>query len=227
MSINCIVIDDTPLAIEKLEGFIKQIPLLNVLKSFNSGIEAISFMKTNTVDLVFLDIQMEQFSGLQFLESLLYHPQIIIVSAYSQYAVDGFNYSVTDYLLKPYSFERFLKAIEKVQNDLGFKSQKDYMFVKTEYRMERINFSDILYIEGQGAYLRIITHKSKIMTLQNFRNMESLLPSDNFKRVHKSYLVALNKIDNIERNIIKIGEQRIPIGLSYREKLNKELRLNE
>jgi DNA-binding LytR/AlgR family response regulator len=227
MSINCIVIDDTPLAIEKLEGFIKQIPLLNLLKSFNSGIEAISFMKTNTVDLVFLDIQMEQFSGLQFLESLLYHPQIIIVSAYSQYAVDGFNYSVTDYLLKPYSFERFLKAIEKVQNDLGFKSQKDYMFVKTEYRMERINFSDILYIEGQGAYLRIITHKSKIMTLQNFRNMESLLPSDNFKRVHKSYLVALNKIDNIERNIIKIGEQRIPIGLSYREKLNKELRLNE
>jgi len=158
---------------------------------------------------------------------LLYHPQIIIVSAYSQYAVDGFNYSVTDYLLKPYSFERFLKAIEKVQNDLGFKSQKDYMFVKTEYRMERINFSDILYIEGQGAYLRIITHKSKIMTLQNFRNMESLLPSDNFKRVHKSYLVALNKIDNIERNIIKIGEQRIPIGLSYREKLNKELRLND
>lgn len=227
MSINCIVVDDTPLAVEKLEGFIKQIPLLNHSKSFNSGIEAISFMKTNPVDLVFLDIQMEQFSGLQFLESLQNRPKIIIVSAYSQYAVNGFDYSVADYLLKPFSFERFLKAIDKVQNDLGIKQQKDYMFVKTEYRMERINFSDILYIEGQGAYLRIITQKAKIMTLLNFQSMESLLPSDNFIRVHKSFIVAMNKIENIERNIIKIEDQRIPIGLSYRDRLNKELKIRE
>lgn len=226
MSINCIIVDDTPLAVEKLEGFIKQIPLLNLLKSFNSGIEAISFLKSNSVDLVFLDIQMEQFSGLQFLDSLQNHPQIIIVSAYSQYAVQGFDYSVTDYLLKPYSFERFLKAIDKVQDDLGIKFPKDYMFVKTEYRMERINFSDILYIEGQGAYLRIVTLKAKIMTLLNFQNMESLLPLDNFIRVHKSFIVAMNKIENIERNIIKIGEQRIPIGLSYRDRFNRELKLN-
>ena len=226
MIINCIVIDDTPLAVEKLEGFINQIPQLNLLKSFNSGIEAISFMKINSVDLVFLDIQMEQFSGLQFLESLQTRPKIIIVSAYSQYAVSGFDYSVTDYLLKPYSFERFLKAIDKVQIELDSKSQKEYMFVKTEYRMERINFSDILFIEGQGAYLRIVTQKAKVMTLLNFHNMESLLPSDNFMRVHKSFIVAMNKIENIERNIIMIGAQRIPIGLSYREKVNKELGLN-
>lgn len=227
MKINCIVVDDTPLAVEKLEGFIKQIPLLNLLKSFNSGIDAISFLQSNSVDLVFLDIQMEQFSGLQFLESLQNRPQIIIVSAYSQYAVNGFDYSVTDYLLKPYSFERFLKSIDKVQNDLGINTPKDYVFVKTEYRMERINFSDILYIEGQGAYLRIVTLESKIMTLLNFQNMENLLPSNNFIRVHKSYIVAMNKIESIERNIIKIGGQRIPIGMSYREKFNKELRLNE
>lgn len=227
MKINCIVVDDTPLAVEKLEGFIKQIPLLNLLKSFNSGIDAISFLQSNSVDLVFLDIQMEQFSGLQFLESLQNRPQIIIVSAYSQYAVNGFDYSVTDYLLKPYSFERFLKSIDKVQNDLGINTPKDYVFVKTEYRMERINFSDILYIEGQGAYLRIVTLKSKIMTLLNFQNMENLLPSNNFIRVHKSYIVAMNKIESIERNIIKIGGQCIPIGMSYREKFNKELRLNE
>ncbi|NMC60273.1 MAG: response regulator transcription factor [Candidatus Methanofastidiosa archaeon] len=227
MKINCIVVDDTPLAVEKLEEFIKQITLLNLLKSFNSGIDAISFLKSNPVDLVFLDIQMEQFSGLQFMESLQNRPKIIIVSAYSQYAVNGFDYSVTDYLLKPYSFERFLKSIDKVQNDLGLNTPKDYIFVKTEYRMERINFSDILYIEGQGAYLRIVTLKSKIMTLLNFQNMESLLPSDNFIRVHKSFIVAMNKIESIERNIIKIGEQCIPIGLSYREKFNKKLRLNE
>lgn len=226
MRINCIVVDDTPLAVDKLEGFIKQIPLLNLLKSFNSGIDAILFMKTNPIDLVFLDIQMEQFSGLQFLESLQNRPKIIIVSAYSEYAVKGFDYSVADYLLKPYSFERFLKAIDKVQVDLGIKSQKDYMFVKTEYRMERINFSEILYIEGQGAYLRIVTCNTKIMTLQNFQNMENMLPTNNFIRVHKSFIVAMNKIENIERNRIKIGEKRIPIGLSYREKLINELNIN-
>lgn len=227
MSINCIIVDDMPLAVEKLEGFVSQIPLLNLLQSFNNGIDAISFMKNNVVDLVFLDIQMEQFSGLQFLESLQKHPKIIIVSAYSQYAVTGFDYSVADYLLKPYSFERFLKAIDKVQNELEYKIQKDYMFVKTEYRMERINFSDILYIQGQGAYLQIVTLKAKIMTLLNFQSMESLLPSDNFIRVHRSYIVAMNKIENIERNVIKIGKQQIPIGLNYRNRFYNELKISE
>ena len=226
MNINCIVIDDTPLAVEKLEGFIRQVPFLNLLKSFNNGIEAISFMKANPVDLVFLDIQMEQFSGLQFLESLQNPPQIIIVSAYSQYAVNGFDHSVTDYLLKPYSFERFLKAIDKVQLDADVSNQKEYMFVKTEYRMERINFSDILYIEGKGAYLRIITPMTKIMTLQSFQNMESLLPLDNFIRIHKSFIVAKNKIESIERNRIRIGSELLPIGLSYRERLLKALNIN-
>ena len=225
MSINCIVIDDTPLAVEKLEGFIKQVPALNLLNSFNNGIEAISFMKTNPVDLVFLDIQMEQFSGLQFLESLHKPPQIIIVSAYSQYAVSGFDHSVADYLLKPYSFERFLKAVDKVETDEGEGSRKEYMFVKTEYRMERVSFSEILYIEGKGAYLRIITPKSKIMTLQSFQNMESSLPSDNFLRIHKSYIVAMDKIEIIERNRVKIGTEYIPIGLSYRERFFKKLNL--
>ena len=225
MSINCIVVDDTPLAVEKLEGFIRQVPQLNLLKSFNNGIEAISFIKTNPVDLVFLDIQMEQFSGLQFLESLQHPPRIIIVSAYSQYAVSGFDHSVADYLLKPYSFERFLKAIDKVQTDQGAQPQNEYMFVKTEYRMERINFSDILYIEGMGAYLRIVTQKARIMTLQSFQNMERLLPTDNFLRCHKSYIVAMNKIESIERNRIKIGDQYIPVGLSHRERFMKKLNL--
>ncbi len=227
MSINCIVVDDTPLAVEKLEGFISQVPHLNLLKSFNNGIEAISFIKTNPVDLIFLDIQMEQFSGLQFLDSLLNPPQIIIVSAYSQYAISGFDHSVTDYLLKPYSFERFLKAIDKVKTDPDFPAQREYMFVKTEYRMERVNFSDILYIEGKGAYLRIITPKSKIMTLQSFQNMENQLPADNFMRIHKSFIVALNKIESIERNRIKIGSELIPIGLSYRERFLKMINASD
>jgi len=225
MKINCIVIDDSPLAVEKLEGFIGQIQMLNLLQSFSNGIEALSFLRTNQIDLVFLDIQMEQFSGLQFLESLQNRPKVIIVSAYSQYAVSGFNYSVTDYLLKPYSFERFIQAVDKVHNDLEVKPRKDYMFVKTEYRMEKVDFNDILYIEGQGAYLNIITEKHNIMTLQNFQNMIDLLPTDNFIRVHKSFIVGINKINRIERNIIVIGKQRIPIGASYRDKFYNELRI--
>ncbi len=227
MSINCIVIDDSPLAIEKLEDFISQVPILNLLDSFNNGIDGISFIKTTPVDLVFLDIQMEKFSGLQFLEALQNRPQIIIVSAYSQYAVTGFNYSVTDYLLKPYSFERFIQAIDKAQNVSEVKPQKDYMFVKTEYRMERIDFKDVLYIEGQGAYLKIITKNHNVMTLQNFHNMKDLLPSDNFIRVHKSFIVGINKIESIEKNIIKIGKVRIPVGAGYRDRFYNELRIKK
>ncbi len=227
MSINCIVIDDSPLAIEKLEDFISQVPILNLLDSFNNGIDGISFIKTTPVDLVFLDIQMEKFSGLQFLEALQNRPQIIIVSAYSQYAVTGFNYSVTDYLLKPYSFERFIQAIDKAQNVSEVKPQKDYMFVKTEYRMERIDFKDVLYIEGQGAYLKIITKNHNVMTLQNFQNMKDLLPSDNFIRVHKSFIVGINKIESIEKNIIKIGKVRIPVGAGYRDRFYNELRIKK
>jgi DNA-binding LytR/AlgR family response regulator len=215
-------VDDNPLAVEKLEGFIRQMPLLNLHGSFSGGIEALAFLKSQPVDLVFLDIQMDQFTGLQFLESLQNRPKIIIVSAYGEYAVQGFEYAVSDYLLKPYSFERFLRAIDKVQHEFGNTSRKEYMFVKTEYRMERIDFADILYIEGQGAYLRIITAGVKIMTLMSFQAMEALLPPDRFMRVHKSYLVALDKIGSIERNIIRIGEERIPVGNSYREKLRKE-----
>lgn len=227
MRINCIVIDDTPLAIEKLERFIGEVPLLNLLGSFTNGIEALSFMKSHKVDLVFLDIQMERLTGLQFLESLEKHPKIIIVSAYSEYAVKGFDYSVTDYLLKPYSFERFLKAVDKVQNEMDSDLSRDYMFVKTEYRMERIDFSDILYVEGQGAYLKIVSSQSKIMTLQSFKNLECSLPKSKFMRVHKSYIVSLDKIDSIERNKIRIGEQMIPIGMSYRDQFFKDLKSKE
>jgi len=213
--INCIIVEDAPLAVWKLEGFIRQTPTLNLLQSFTNGIEAIGFMQTHPVDLVFLDIQMEQFNGLQFLESIRMRPKIIIVSAYSRYAIQGFEHNVTDYLLKPYSFERFLKAVDKVHSELPVVQPKSYMFVKTEYRMEKVNFQDILYIKGMGAYLQIVTLQSKIMTLQSFAQIEKQLPSDRFRRVHKSYIVALDKIKSIERNVIVIDDERIPVGKNY------------
>ena len=213
--INCIIVEDAPLAVQKLEECIRRTPTLNLLQSFTNGIDAIGFMQRHPVELVFLDIQMEQFNGLQFLESISTRPKIIIVSAYSQYAIHGFEHSVSDYLLKPYSFERFLKAVDKVQSEFPAMQPKTYMFVKTEYRMERIDFQDILYIEGMGAYLRIVTRQEKIMTLQSFTQIEKQLPLDKFRRVHKSYIVALGKIKSIERNVIIIDKQRIPIGKNY------------
>ena len=221
--INCIIVEDSPLAVEKLAAFIQQVPTLQLLQSFDNGIEAITFIQTQPVNLVFLDIQMEQFTGLQFLEAVRFPPKIIIVSAYSQYAIQGFEHNVCDYLLKPYSFERFLKAVDKVQSELQLKTAKTYLFVKTEYRMERVDFEDILYIEGMGAYLRIVCKQSKIMTLQTFSQIEKLLPKVDFQRIHKSFIVSLSKIESIERNVVKIGDQRIPIGKSYQEELYKRL----
>ncbi|MDR2956446.1 MAG: LytTR family DNA-binding domain-containing protein [Prevotella sp.] len=221
--IDCIIVDDTPLAVEKLEDFVNQTPSLNLLQSFNNGLEALNYLHSHKVDLVFLDIQMEQFTGLQLMEALHYRPQIIIVSAYSQYAVQGFDNNVTDYLLKPYSFERFLKAIDKMIVVSSDKVVKDYMFVKTEYRMERINFSDILYIEGMGAYLQIVTKQAKVMTLLNFMQIMQLLPIANFIRVHKSFIVAIDKIDSIERNVIRIGGKMISVGKSYQDEFYKRI----
>jgi two-component system LytT family response regulator len=225
MEINCIAIDDEPLALSKLEGFIKKVPELRLNKVFDNAVEAIGWLKGNKTDLIFLDIQMAQLTGIQFLESTSQKSKVIITSAYDQYALKGFDLNVTDYLLKPYSFQRFVMAVSKViEYYTGIKgdhsgSEKDdsFMFVKTEYRLERVDFDNILYIEGMKDYLRIICNNKKLMTLQNFAQMENLLPQGRFCRVHKSFIVALDKIESIERSVIKIGGQRIPVSNSFKE----------
>lgn len=225
--ISCIIVEDVPLAVAKLEGFIGRVSFLHLSGSFSNGLDAITFLQSNPVDLVFLDIQMEQFTGIQLLESLYSRPHIVIVSAYEEYAIQGFEYDVTDYLLKPYSFERFLKAVNKVQAAMQQSCQltpKEYIFLKTEYRMVRVNLSEILYIEGLGAYLYVITETSKIMTLLSFRDMEALLPPEAFVRIHKSYIIPINKIESIERNVVKITHMRIPVGKSYQKEFYLRLK---
>jgi len=232
MEINCIIIEDEPLAAEKLAGFISEISFLRLLQSFDNGIDAIGYVKTNPVDLIFLDIQMYKFSGIQFLEALKERPQIVIVSAYDQYALKGYEFSVTDYLLKPYSFDRFVQAIDKVMDKHKLKVQpqsstlvqNDILFVKTEYRIEKINVDDILFIQGMKDYQMIVTKYEKIMTLQSFREIENVLPTPAFVRIHKSYVVALNKIESIERNRIKIANELLPISDTYRDVFYKTLR---
>lgn len=226
MSINCIVIDDELPAIQQMEDYISRVPFLKLLKSFNNAIEPITFLQNNAVDVIFLDIEMEGFTGLQLIKTLQIKPKIILTTAYDQYAIKAFDLNVSDYLLKPISFERFIQSIDKVfdffSNDKQIESQgpqykRDYFFVKTEFRMQRIDFDDILYVEGMKEYLRIHTTTERIMTLQSFKNLEEALPSSNFIRVHKSYLVAINKIKSVERNRISIADTLIPISDTYKE----------
>jgi len=221
MKINCIAIEDEPLALKKIKAFIEQVNFLNLMGGFNNAVDAIGFLKTNSVDLIFLDVRMKKLSGIQFLESLQIRPKVIITSAYDEYALKGYELDVADYLLKPFTFERFLKSVDKVYNQInsiesGYSN--DYIFVKTEYRIEKVEINDILYIQGMKDYLQIHTTDRKIMTLQTFRNLLEILPQINFQRVHNSYVVSISKIDNIERNRIRIGKEFIPISDSYKDK---------
>lgn len=227
MKINCIAIEDEPLALKKIKGFIEQIDYLNLLGGFNNAIDVIGYLKNNTVDLIFLDIRMKKLSGIQFLESIQNKPKVIITSAYDEYALKGYELDVSDYLLKPFTFERFLKSVDKVYNQLTeIKSNisSDYIFVKTEYRIEKVVLKDILYIQGMKDYLQIHTVNRKIMTLQTFKNLQDILPVSDFQRVHNSYIVSFSKIENIERNRIRIGKSLIPISDSYKVKFYEILK---
>lgn len=228
MKINCIIIEDEKLAVEKLVSYIEKISALKLSAVFNDGISAINFLQNYSVDLIFLDIEMKDFNGIQFLRAMKIKPAIIITSAYEKYALTGYEFSVTDYLLKPYTLERFLQSIDKV---IGIKELKEkaqnykliasqsneYIFIKSENRIEKIVLGEILFIEGMKDYLRIHTVKKNIMTLQSFKGILQHLPSNNFKRVHNSYIVAIEKIESIERNRIKIGENYIPVSDKYKD----------
>src|SRR5512133_2090915 len=225
MQISCIAIDDEPLALSKIEGFINKVPELKLIRTFDNAIEAIGWLKENSADLIFLDIQMEQLTGIQFLETVGSASRVILTTAYDQYAIKGFELNVTDYLLKPYSFQRFLQSVNKVMDFFARKSEnqitspeKDsFIFVKTEYRLERVDIENILYIEGMKDYLRIICTDKKIMTLQSFSKIEESLPEKKFCRVHKSFIVAIDKIKSVERGVILIADQRIPVSNTYKE----------
>jgi DNA-binding LytR/AlgR family response regulator len=229
MELTCIAIDDEPLALEIISAYIEKVPFLKLLKTFDNAIDSIDFIKKNKVDLMFLDIEMESLTGIQLIHALKDRPEVIFTTAYDSYAVEGFELDAADYLLKPISFERFVKSVDKVYNKFispkpktgtpvqsSRSSSGNFIFVKTENRLQKVAFNDILYIEGQGDYLKIVTTTARIMTLQNFKKFEATLPPENFIRVHKSYLVALNKIESISRNRIKIGNTLIPVSDSYK-----------
>jgi len=207
------------------------VSFLNLVKTFDNAVDSIEFIRSGRVDLIFLDIQMEELSGIQLLNSLQNPPFVIFTTAYENYAIQGFELDVIDYMLKPISFARFLKGVNKVyermqlENNVAAKAvsmnQKNpgvnYFFVKTETRMERIESADVLYVEGMGDYWRIVTKTRRIMTLMNSRKLEEILHEPLFCRVHKSFFVALDKIESIERNRIKILDKYIPVSETFRK----------
>lgn len=233
--IKCIAVDDEPLALEKMEGYIQRVHYLELIGSFSNPLEAMSFLRQNSADLLFLDIQMDELTGIQLLEILDPKPKVILTTAYDEYALQGYELDVSDYLLKPISFQRFLKGVEKVyqllyspplpkeQKATKSLSAQDYIFIRSEYRLQKVKLLDILYIEGMKDYSRIHTPQSRIMTLQNLKKMEELLPTPPFLRVHKSYIVSLDKIDSIGKNDITIEDKLITLGGLYKDAFFKYL----
>jgi DNA-binding LytR/AlgR family response regulator len=219
IKIKCIIIEDEPLAQERVRGYVSKIPNLELVGSFENGIDALFFLKSNEVDLLFLDINIGEFNGIQFAETLKNPIQIIITTAYPEYALKGFDLNVTDYLLKPFSFDRFIQAIERVKPKSTIEVQlaKSYIFIKTEYRLEKVFLNDIVYIEGMRDYRRIHTIDKKIMTLQTFKELEDEIPPSVICRVHKSYMVGIDKIESIERDRIKMMDVLIPISETYKK----------
>jgi len=220
MDINYIIIEDEPLAMMRMKQYAQNLPFLNILGAFDNALEAIVFMQTEKVDLIFLDIQMDGLSGIQLLESIKQRPEVIITTAFDQYAVKGFELEVADYLVKPFPFERFLQAVIRVQNKLkGNRTgiQQPYIFVRSGYQYINIFLEDLLFIEGVRDYRKIICRDNrKIMTSETFTLLESKLPDNQFCRVHKSFLISLNKIESVEKDRIKIENHLIPVSEMYR-----------
>jgi two-component system LytT family response regulator len=237
--IRCLIVDDEPLALHILEDYISKIPFLQLVKATTNPIEALTIVQDKGADLVFLDVQMPELSGIQFLRIANGKAKVILTTAYPQYALEGYELDVIDYLLKPIAFDRFFKAVQKAQTIMqppvaaqakAIQAEpqqqqqdflSDFIFVKTEHKIQKVYLNNILFIEGLKDYISIFTPAERIITLQNMKKMEDALPAKYFIRVHKSYIVSVNKIDSIERSRIFIGDKIIPVGDTYREEFFK------
>ncbi len=235
--LTCFIIDDEPLAQEILEEYVAKVPFLELKGTFMSPLESVHQFEEDIPDLLFLDINMPDLDGLSFIPMLNPKPFIILTTAYDQYALKAFELEVKDYLLKPFSFERFYKAVLRLYQERSPKAQpekqkvkteavheQEYIFLKVGHRIQKIATSDIIFVEGMKDYLRIHTAREKIMTLLSFAKLEELLPSQGFARVHRSFMVAIDKIDHIEKNRIWIADQIIPISDTYTEPFFKMLK---
>ncbi len=229
MIINCIAIDDEPLALELVESFVKKIPFLNLLGTFDSSGDAFTKINKMPIDLIFLDINMPDINGLQLIRSLENAPKVIFTTAYDSFAIQGFELNAVDYLLKPFSFERFLIAAEKAQqridkNNTIHEAHDNYIFLKTEHNIVKLMLDDIYFVEGYKDYLKIHTAaKNPILTLKSMKSMQGILEGKGFVRIHRSYIVSVNKIHSLRNGKIRIKETSLPIGDNYKEDFHEQV----
>ncbi len=221
--LTAIAIDDEPQALEVVQIHTAKVPFLELKACFTNAFEAIPYLQRHKVDLIFLDIKMPDISGIEFVKGLPHVPMIIFTTAYSDYAVQGFELDAIDYLLKPFSLARLTKACNKAleNKNLRTKEPSNHIFIKTGYEEEKVTLADVLYIEAEGNYLTFVLTGKKMLTRQTMADILHVLPADQFVRVHRSYIIALSKIEKIARQEIIVAGRAIPIGSSYEEKLTE------
>jgi DNA-binding LytR/AlgR family response regulator len=225
--IKCLVVDDEELARTLLEAYVSRLPHLRLVGKCKDALQALETMQNEPVDLLFLDIQMPGLTGVEFLRTLPNKPVVVFTTAYPDYALEGYTLDVTDYLLKPFSFERFVQAVNKAAERLRLRSAaispeaemagKGYLLVKSEHKIHKLRFDDIHFIQGMAEYVAYHTPSGRILSLNSLKNLEEELPADRFIRIHKSYIVAIDKIETLEGNLVHIGKEKLPIGASYRD----------
>lgn len=237
-NIRCLVVDDEELARALLGNYIGRLPHLQLAASCANPLEALAVLQQQPVDLLFLDIQMPELTGIEFLRTLPRKPVVIFTTAYAEYALEGYALDVTDYLLKPFSFERFLQAVNKAIALIQAKPAnpptispasapppethepaKDYILVKADHKVHRLRYDDILYIQSMREYAAFYTSSGRILSLNALKTLEETLPPERFIRIHKSYIVAIAKIDALEGNMVQVGKEKLPVGANYREEL--------
>jgi two-component system, LytTR family, response regulator len=233
--IRCIIVDDEPLAVALLADYVQRTPGLEVALRTTHVLEALQAVQEDRADLLFLDIQMPELTGIQFMKIIRRRCKVVLTTAYTQYALEGYEHDVADYLLKPITLDRFMIAVEKVKERLGRGQENiqeprvphriDHLFIRTEYRIQRVDLSSIHYIEALRDYVAIHTDTGKILSLESMKHMEELLTEDQFMRIHKSYIIHRNKIDFLERGRVVIGKEYLPIGDTYKEKVRLKLGL--
>jgi len=237
MKLRCVIIDDEFLARKYLRDYVSKLPMLELAGDFNSPLKAMELIKSGEADLIFLDIQMPDITGIEFLKTMDRAPHVVLTTAYEEYALEGYELNVVDYLLKPFSFERFLRAVNKVQ-ELEEKNRKvsdsepgnvmqkpqlkeDHLIIRADRKLYKINYEDLVYIEGQKAYVTFHTKKKNITALASLKELEEQLPSSRFQRIHKSYIVSIHEIESLEGNQVAIGGTQLSVGKSYRRAVEK------
>lgn len=233
MKYTCLIVDDEQLARKLLEEFVAKIPMLELKGMCKNPLEAMDILKSEHIDIMFLDIQMPELTGVEFIKTLQQKPAIIFTTAYSEYALEGYELDVIDYLVKPFPLDRFIKAVNKAIEFIDFKRSagktdqdtmgSNYILLHADHKIYKVNLDDIQYIEGLKEYVSYFTKEKRIIVLQSLKSIEESLPSNKFIRVHRSYIVPINKIKTLDGNQVQIGDKLIPIGRSYKEEVLKRV----